>query len=73
MNPSQSDPFLPCPQCGFRMKLSMEQILFNRDFQCPGCGLRLNLDRDASRQSLELLQDLHVAVRNVEALKKQSY
>ena len=68
-----NEPCLPCPRCSFRIKLTLEQLLFMPDLRCPRCGLALTVDREASRGSLELLQDLHVAMRNLETVKKQSY
>ena len=62
---------MPCPECGFKIKIAIEDLLFQGEFTCPGCHLRLQLDRDRSRTSLQALQDLHVAMRNVERLRKQ--
>ena len=61
----------PCPECGFHIRIAIEALLFESVFKCPGCHLELRLDRARSRASLQALQDLEVAMRSVEKLRKQ--
>jgi len=63
---------LSCPRCKFLIKLSIEDVLYSQEIRCPGCSLGLQIDRDTSQQSIQLLQDIHVAIKNLEMLKKQS-
>ncbi len=65
-------PGMPCPECRFNIQLSIRELLYEAQFQCPGCGLRLFMDRGRSRGSLEALQQLNIAMVNVEKAKRQS-
>jgi uncharacterized paraquat-inducible protein A len=62
---------LPCPQCGFSIRIGMRDLLHSHSVECPKCLLRLEVDREKSARSLELLQNLAVALDNVEALRHQ--
>lgn len=66
----QREPGMPCPRCHFFIKMSIEDLLYKNEFICPGCSLKLTLDRGQSRESLKALQHLHVAIKNLEAVKK---
>jgi hypothetical protein len=70
--PKQPEPGMPCPSCKFFIKMPIAELLASPGFSCPGCGLRLSLDRNSSQKSMELLQDIHVAMRNAESVKKQN-
>ena len=70
--PQNAAPGFNCPNCDFTIRLGMYEVLVGSEFRCHGCGLTLTLDREASRKSLQLLQDLHVALQNVESVRKQS-
>lgn len=63
----------PCPECKFIMKVTIEQLLYGKRIECPSCGLVLSVNKEKSKKSLKLLQDLHVAIKNVESMKKQSF
>jgi predicted RNA-binding Zn-ribbon protein involved in translation (DUF1610 family) len=69
----ENNPGFPCPECGFAIKISIKQLLYESRFKCPGCGLVLEMDRCESRKSLEALQQIHVAMVNAEKVKKQSF
>ena len=62
-------PGLICPRCAFHVEFTIEGLLYQDKFRCPGCSLDLNLKREDSRESLEALQELHVAVENLEKAK----
>lgn len=64
-------PGIPCPECHFPIRPSIQELLFKSQFCCPGCGLVLQLDRSESRRSLELLQQLHIAMTNAEKAREQ--
>lgn len=65
-------PGMPCPRCGFRIKVTLQQLLSAAEISCPGCLLKLEIDRSQSQQSLELAQKLAVAVDNLEQIRKMS-
>jgi DNA-directed RNA polymerase subunit RPC12/RpoP len=64
-------PGMPCPECGFRIRIGMRDLLRSRYINCPKCLLQLEVDREKSARSLELLQSLSVALDNIEELKHQ--
>ncbi|HRI63734.1 MAG TPA: hypothetical protein PK156_05835, partial [Polyangium sp.] len=66
----QRAPGMPCPQCGCFLEMRIQDLLFNTQFKCVYCGLEMHMDRDESRVSLNALQQLHVAMDNVEAAKR---
>jgi transcription initiation factor IIE alpha subunit len=71
-NNQEPTPGLTCPQCRFRMQFTIQELLYSQRFTCPGCGLVLTMNRAESRESLDALQQLHVAMTNVERVRKQS-
>lgn len=65
----QKEPGMLCPRCNFFILFTIEDILYKTEFTCPGCSLKLTLNRSQSRESLEALQQLHVAIKNLESVK----
>ena len=55
--PSPELPGMPCPQCGMRLVVSMEQILGSGEIRC-GCGLVLQVDAARSAETLRGLREL---------------
>lgn len=64
-------PGLPCPDCGFFIEVSIPRLLWEEGFSCPACGLYLLLNRQESRESLEALQQLQMAVENFNMIKEK--
>ncbi|TYQ16319.1 UNVERIFIED_CONTAM: hypothetical protein Cloal_2848 [Acetivibrio alkalicellulosi] len=62
---------LNCPECDFFIEISIPQLLGCDDFMCAGCGLAITLDRQSSRESMEALSQLNVALDNINILKKK--
>ncbi len=71
-SPQERRPGMPCPECKFFIEMPMEDILYKSSFVCPGCGLKLELQRQQSQTSLAALQQLHVAMKNMDSVKKQA-
>lgn len=63
-------PGVKCPECGFFMEFSIVSLLQNTDHVCLGCGLVLSINRSASRESMEALQQLQVAIDNLKSVKE---
>ena len=62
-----------CPECqNFRIKLSIEDFLTKREVICANCGTPFQMDKSQSTGLVQKLQELHIANKNVEMLKKQS-
>jgi hypothetical protein len=66
---AQKPPGLDCPQCSFRMMISVPMLLAGDPAICPACGLQLAVDREQSRGCLNELQKVYDAVQRVEAVK----
>lgn len=62
---------LVCPECKFLIELSITKLLSIEDVFCPGCGLVLTIDRAASRDSMEALNNLNVAIENFNMVKNK--
>ena len=54
---SASVPGMPCPDCGARIVVTMEQILSGAKIAC-GCGLVLTVDAERSRDTIRDLFEL---------------
>lgn len=63
------NPGLNCPECNFFIQFSLADLLYKQDFSCPGCGLKLSMNREQSRESMELIQKLYIAHENVNKTK----
>ncbi len=61
---------LNCPKCQFFIQMAIEDLLYKQAFVCPGCQLELKMMRGQSTESLELLQKVHVAHKNLESVKQ---
>ncbi|HVK64103.1 MAG TPA: hypothetical protein VM694_06510 [Polyangium sp.] len=57
----------PCPNCDFKIKATIQQILTGTSIFCGGCGLQLDIDRQGSAQAIEALNTLNDAVAQAEA------
>lgn len=70
--PSQEHkPGLACPECGFFINMSIEDVLYKSGIQCAHCGLKLTMQRNMSKDALQALQNLDAAIKNVDTLKKR--
>lgn len=69
--PGNQEPGLPCPQCKNLIRLTIEDLLRRDRFFCGCCGLEVKLDRNRSKQSLELMGKIAEAMENVEKVKKR--
>jgi hypothetical protein len=56
-NPADSLPGIPCPDCGARLVISMQQLLGTGSMACS-CGLVLHVDAERSRETLQDLRKL---------------
>jgi transcription elongation factor Elf1 len=53
--PQDSPQGFPCPQCGAILRSGIRELLTAGSLCCPNCSLKLVIDRDASRQALDIL------------------
>ncbi|MDH4240402.1 MAG: hypothetical protein OEW48_12640 [Phycisphaerae bacterium] len=68
--PASYDPGLNCPQCKFKMRLSMGALLGGKPIVCPACGLSLTVDRERSKGCLNELKKVNDAIQKVEEAKR---
>lgn len=70
--PAQKPPGLDCPQCGFRIMISVPMLLSGGPIFCPACSLKLTVDQEQSRACLNELQKVYNAVQRVEEIKRNA-
>jgi hypothetical protein len=56
---------MPCPECGARIAIGIDQLLALRPLACPtaGCGVVLRLDPRRSGEAIGALRDLKDRLR----------
>ena len=62
---------LSCPRCKNLIQFRIEDLLRRTSFRCSGCALELTLDRRQSREALQALEKLQVAIETLNAVKKK--
>ncbi|HEX6098266.1 MAG TPA: hypothetical protein VF432_18205 [Thermoanaerobaculia bacterium] len=72
MHKMNEAPGMPCPRCGYRITVTLQDLSTASAVICSGCALRLELDRGRSQAALELVRKLRVAMENVEAVRRFS-
>lgn len=71
MNPLKKQtrqPGFNCPKCAFFIEVSIQSLLYNDMQKCPGCGIVFSMNRAKSTEALKLVQQVHVAMKNLEAV-----
>ncbi len=62
-----------CPACeNFRIKVSLDAFLSQREVVCACCGTPFHMDKSRATHFVGLLQDLNVAQKNLQALQNQN-
>jgi uncharacterized paraquat-inducible protein A len=59
-----------CPKCQFFIEVSIQSLLFEAGHQCPRCATLFSMDRGQSTEALQLIQKLHVAMKNLDSVKE---
>lgn len=59
-------PGMPCPECGARIVVTMNQVLSGCSIACR-CGLVLHVDEDRSSQTLHDLRELQRRVGRLQS------
>ena len=65
-------PGLACPQCGFRIQVTIEALLKNLTVSCSSCGLALSIDQEKSKPAINALEDLYNSIEKVERIKAET-
>ena len=68
--PQQQTPGMKCPQCGQFIPTSITELLSTKALHCPYCGLVLTINREESKQAMEILKEVDNASKNLEKASK---
>ena len=55
-----------CPHCKSFVEVSIQSLLSQASINCPSCMITISLDRNKSKETLDLLQKLNAAADNLE-------
>ena len=58
-----------CPECNFYVEVTLKSLLFEQSQTCPSCLTKFTMDRQESRQALDLMQKLNTVIDNLESAK----
>ena len=61
-------PGLVCPECNFKMPISIDMLLSGSPIECPSCGLKLSVEQEASKPILDRLRKLDGLIKNANNL-----
>lgn len=64
-------PGLDCPECGFRIIISVPMLLSGEAIICQACHLKLSVEREQSKPCLDELRKVYDAVQKVDEVKHQ--
>jgi len=65
-------PGLICPQCGFRIQVTIEMLLNNLSICCTSCGLELSIDKEKSKPALNSLKEVFKDIKKIETLYSET-
>lgn len=58
-------PRLPCPNCGFVISLSLQDLITASGFTCAKCLTTLTMQREESEDALKHVQTFYAAVKDM--------
>lgn len=64
------DPGLNCPQCTYKIKITMETLMLGMPIVCPACGLELGVDQEKSKGCINELRKVSDAIQKAEKTKE---
>lgn len=64
--PQQQTPGLNCPQCGQFIPTTITELLSASALVCPHCRLQLQINRNESKQAMDILKEVDDASKNLE-------
>jgi len=68
--PQQQTPGLKCPQCGQFIPTTISELLSAQALRCPYCGLELTINRQESKQAMDILKEVDNASKKLEKASK---
>ncbi len=70
--PTQGQPGLVCPQCAFRIQITIPMLLSGQPIYCTQCFLEFRVDNQKSQESLSALHKLQSDFHKAEEIIKQN-
>ena len=52
---------LPCPQCGYKIPCTIQDIRSSDFIECPNCHLQIPIDRSRSNSAIDALRKVQEA------------
>lgn len=71
MNTTNEDRGLHCPQCNFKIKFAIQELLISNKITCPGCSLEMGMEVPGELKIH--LQEIQRAQDMVAQAKKTSF
>ncbi|OHD09053.1 MAG: hypothetical protein A2Y34_14585 [Spirochaetes bacterium GWC1_27_15] len=60
---------LDCPVCGFKIQLTIDMLVKRDSIFCSSCGLKLTMDKEASKETINVLKEFDKEFKNIENKK----
>lgn len=67
------NPGLDCPECGFRIMITMTGLLSGEPVVCPACSLLLHIHQEESKECLDEVRKLDEALKEAEEKKQSAF
>lgn len=70
-NTPNTAPGIPCPTatCNNNIKVSLQELLFQKVVKCPHCLIELTMNREESKETISAMAELNNALENAETAK----
>jgi hypothetical protein len=65
-------PGLTCPECGYRIQVSIPSLLSGQPLVCAGCSLVLHVEQEKSAAALGALKQLDVSLNQAQQKQKEA-
>jgi hypothetical protein len=65
-------PGLTCPECGYRIQVSIPLLLTGQPLVCAGCSLVLHVEQEKSAAALGALKQLDVSLNQARQKQKEA-
>lgn len=70
MNGNKQTPGMKCPECGAFIPTSIVELLTASALICHNCHLKLSINRNESKQAMDILKKVNDAQNNVNKASK---
>jgi len=70
--PISRNPGLDCPQCSYRIPITIPMLLSDAPIVCTSCGLIITVDKEKSRNSLNELKKLDTTINKAQEILNEN-